>query len=591
MSAPEPLSLEDVKYYETDPQQLVLGLWFADIDGRPRPTVGAIRQIVASRLSLVPVRFRQRIEPGRGGLPPMWVDDLEFNVNRHVVEAELGPRPTDAELNEYGAKLLVKPFDLSHSPWRLDVVPECADGRLAAFATLHHIIGDATTGLAAVVAMTLDVEPSPDPSAGQPHDPWLPERHGRRALARAAAQGQLATISQAAQALRVANGTLEPGTGRRSAVVDSVVLLRSWKRRPVKPAVFNGPPSRELHVHRFQLPVADVRDAMKLIGGGVTVNDAVLTAVASGMRNWLIERDAELFDLTIRVPVRAKSASATVGNTAIAIVRATLPITAPTPLARIRRVHDELTMLKETDEAGRVRSLTTLTKLLPIPLGKRATHWAQSVIGGSNMIVSNFSGAPIPLYLMGSPVLIPFPFVGINSRDGIKVTTSSHNGQLLCGIVINKATVPDAQAAAAAIEAGFSEILELGETLRLLEGVSIFAPLSFEELDVIAGKLQRVELAAGEILFEQGAAGDTFYIVEGGRLDVLVDGELKRTVARGDAFGEVALLLDQARTATVLAPDGAKLLAVDGEAMRELVLENPISARIAKAVLQTRVRA
>src|SRR5581483_1441821 len=87
----------------------------------------------------------------------------------------------------------------------------------------------------------------------------------------------------------------------------------------------------------------------------------------------------------------------------------------------------------------------------------------------------------------------------------------------------------------------------------LLERIPIFAPLPGPALERLASQLVPVDVAGGTTVVAQGDPGDRFYVVESGRFEVSVDGELARALGPGDFFGEIALLRDVPRTATVKA--------------------------------------
>lgn len=98
--------------------------------------------------------------------------------------------------------------------------------------------------------------------------------------------------------------------------------------------------------------------------------------------------------------------------------------------------------------------------------------------------------------------------------------------------------------------------------MSMLVGLPMFAPLTTAGLEAVARAAERLEVADGTEVIRQGEEGDTFYVVSDGEFDVVMSGELIRTACRGDFFGEVALLADVPRTATVHARRGGTLLAI-----------------------------
>ncbi len=98
--------------------------------------------------------------------------------------------------------------------------------------------------------------------------------------------------------------------------------------------------------------------------------------------------------------------------------------------------------------------------------------------------------------------------------------------------------------------------------LELIKNVPMFAPLSIATKERVAASLVRVAIPAGKSVFKAGEAGDRFYIVDSGVLDIDAPG--RRIAARAaDFFGEIALLRDVPRTATVTATEDSVLYALE----------------------------
>jgi MFS family permease len=101
------------------------------------------------------------------------------------------------------------------------------------------------------------------------------------------------------------------------------------------------------------------------------------------------------------------------------------------------------------------------------------------------------------------------------------------------------------------------------ERLELLRANPIFAPLPASTLEQLANALEEVPASVGEEVVRQGDPGDRFYLIKRGDFDVYVDGEPVQSLEAGDSFGEIALLRDVPRTATVRARTEAVLYALD----------------------------
>ena len=133
------------------------------------------------------------------------------------------------------------------------------------------------------------------------------------------------------------------------------------------------------------------------------------------------------------------------------------------------------------------------------------------------------------------------------------------------------------------------EVQPRSREIGLLRGMSIFRPLSAASLEQIAGQLQGARARAGEVIVRQGEPGELFYLIGAGEADVFEDGRLARREGSGEYFGEIALLRDVARTATVIAKTDLELFTLGRDDFLTAISGHSLSSEAAEAVVATRL--
>jgi MFS family permease len=125
--------------------------------------------------------------------------------------------------------------------------------------------------------------------------------------------------------------------------------------------------------------------------------------------------------------------------------------------------------------------------------------------------------------------------------------------------------------------------------LDLLRGISMFAPLSLTALERLAGGMEPIAFEAGEAIVRQGDAGHDYFLIGAGVADVVKDGERIAVLGAGDGFGEIALLRDVPRTATVLVRQAVEGFSLPRSVFLEAVTGNAVSADEAERIAAERV--
>jgi MFS family permease len=123
---------------------------------------------------------------------------------------------------------------------------------------------------------------------------------------------------------------------------------------------------------------------------------------------------------------------------------------------------------------------------------------------------------------------------------------------------------------------------------HLLRDNSIFAPLPIATVERLSHDLVAVELEAGHEVIVQGDHGDRFFLIESGQVEVFENGDFRRNEGPGESFGEIALLHDVPRTATVRTTEPTRLLALEREQFLTAVSGHRRSSQLAGGVVDDR---
>ena len=130
----------------------------------------------------------------------------------------------------------------------------------------------------------------------------------------------------------------------------------------------------------------------------------------------------------------------------------------------------------------------------------------------------------------------------------------------------------------------------MAEVLDTLKRVPLFAGLSDRELKRVAKSLQEREFAEGTEITTQDQSGVGFFVIDEGSADVKVGGQVVRSLGPGEYFGEIALIDNGPRSATVIATSALRCRGLTAWAFRPLVQHHPEMAWPILEALVARLR-
>jgi WS/DGAT/MGAT family acyltransferase len=425
----------------------------------PAPSYDELYDLIARKLVDLP-RYTQRVREvplwlGR----PVWVEDPNLNLHYHLRHTVL-PRPGgDDELRTLMARLMSAQLDRSRPLWEEWLIEGLAGGRWALVGKVHHCMVDGVAGTD-VLSKLLDAERSPvrEPFIGQ----GIPYVRSEPSQLRLLGSALTSLPHRPVQGMRsLADSVVHPGRSYESASLLARGAL-SWTRlaKPAESSSLTGSLGRARAWDFTSTTFDDIKAVRAAYGG--SFNDVVVSAIARGFRDLLLERGERPGAHAVRtlIPVSVRGGSEGVANEVSAMI-ADLPVDACDPVARYQAVSAELSRLKESGEIQLGELMAdaggwTAPLLLSLGLTSAFRLPHRHLV----TVATNVPGPRIPLYAAGRQLLELYPYVPIADRMRIGVAMTSYNRILTFGVTADAASTPDLPILTAGIAEGMRELVE-----------------------------------------------------------------------------------------------------------------------------------
>ncbi len=409
-------------------------LWEMDTSTVPGGyTFDRLREGLSRHMTAMP-RFREKLSDSALNLDhPVWVDDDDFDIDRHLHRIELPLPGGRDELSAVCGHIASLPLDRSRPLWEMWVIDGIGatdpdqGGRLTLMLKVHHACMDAETGtdLLARLCSTEAEAPAPPPVDGV----------GSGSRTQIALSGLAGFAARPLHLARVLLAT---------AAWLCATLLRArasaTKARPffAPRTALNAHVTGRRNIAYAQLDLEDVKTVKNHFG--MTVNDVVMTLVSGVLRRFLLDHD-QLPDssLVALLPVSVHGQPGGSGANQVSNRLITLETRIADPAERLKFIAAANAVAKQSKSAiGAILLQQWLRFVRPVVYrvamgGYKATRVTERW-PVHNVVVSNVPGPQIPLYFQGCRILAQYPLGPIFPGSGVNITVMSLTGKLNIGI-------------------------------------------------------------------------------------------------------------------------------------------------------------
>ncbi len=403
-------------------------------------------------------KFRRRVvESPLVLLPARWADDPDFAINHHLHHVALPAPGDDAALRELIGDLMTQPIDRSRPLWHVYLVDNYGDG-CALLVRIHHCVSDGITLGEAMLSLVdtppheskmVPLAPGDDSESASPFDVGA----GIRALA--GAGGAATSLVRQGTGLAISPG--RQVTLVKAVVRDGTTAVRLVARPADANTAFKGDPGvSRLITWTAAMSLPEIKRIARAHGG--TVNDVVLSAVAGALRHYLEGRNETLADIQAMVPFNLRSLDAPLprdlGNH-FGLVFLPLPVTISGSLERLRETHKRMEEIKSSREGAVTYGLLAVTGLTPEPIERRVVDIFTSKV---TAVMTNVPGPRQPVSINGAHISTILVWAPTSGHVGMSVAIFSYCDDVVVGLMVDAALIPDPDVIIAQIEAEVAQL-------------------------------------------------------------------------------------------------------------------------------------
>ncbi len=393
-------------YLETSSQLLhVCGLIVLDPATMPGGyDFAEFKDELERRIDGVPMFHRKLKQVPLGIDHPVWVNDDDFDIDRHVHRMALPSPGGDRELADLMGHVAGIPLDRSRPLWEFVVIEGLESGKVAVFTKMHHCTVDGVSG-ANAISFLCSLEPDAPPIETPPKNALEGRTPSDTELLARGVVTNLAKPVAVAKLVGPTAGVLTKTIGRARSGTAMAAPLRAPRTS------FNGTITghRTVAVEDVSLDkIKEIKNAVE----GATVNDVVLAVCGGALRRYLEDRgELPESSLVASVPVSVRGESKKQGGSnKVSTIFSRLGTDIEDPLDRLGMVSEGNTNAKDHHKAIPADTLQDWAEFAAprtFGLAVRMVSSLRMADSGPvihNLVISNVPGPPVPLYFIGAKI-------------------------------------------------------------------------------------------------------------------------------------------------------------------------------------------
>lgn len=422
-------------------------------------------RVIGQRLDYLP-RYRKRLLPVPGHLaPPVWADDVDFDLGYHVRRSALPAPGTDHQLFDLVARLMQRPLDRERPLWEAYYIEGLEGDRVALVTKAHQVLVDGarTVDLAQIL---LD-EGVADRT--QAETEWTPRRlPGWPRLVADAVTDAASRPGELVENVRFLARDVVSSVGRTAQGAGALAAAARSVTGPARTA-----PARRLNSKvsggRVFAGVRTELDAFKRIRSArdCTVNDVVFTVLTGALRKWLESRGHHVqstASVRALVPTAVQHEDAEFSPAELTTSRLVpylidLPVGEPDPMLRLQHVAHEMAEQFGSDRPVTARTMVRMGGFAPATMNALAARVAGSVPRrGFNVLIANTPGPQEPLYAGPGRLSAIYPVLPLGRDQSLAVGVTSYQGDVYFGLNGDRKAMHDVDVLADMIEESLEEL-------------------------------------------------------------------------------------------------------------------------------------